>query len=76
MGIYAWSQSKALSYGHVVRGNQVGWLNEKGMTNGCYNGGNVGKVEGWDENDWNARLDANVLPEKLWQERDDRLLRD
>lgn len=65
VGIYVWNQSKAPSDGHTVRGNQVRWFNKGGIENPCWDAENCGPIAGWDDNDWHAALDDQILPTDL-----------
>ncbi len=67
VGITVWNQYTNISgcAKIVVRGNQVNWTNANGVLNPAWNNGNCGKVEGWDENTWNANISANILPQVL-----------
>jgi len=65
VGIYVWNQSKAPSHDHTVKGNRVMWFNKGGIENPCWDAKNCGTVSGWDDNEWHADLDDNLLPTEL-----------
>ncbi|HPO16559.1 MAG TPA: right-handed parallel beta-helix repeat-containing protein [Candidatus Hydrogenedentes bacterium] len=62
VGIYVWNQYAPECAHHVVRGNKVNWTNRDGVKNPAWNAGNCGTVEGWDQNEWNAAINASILP--------------
>jgi len=64
VGISVWNQYTRTSGCAmiVVRGNEVNWTNARGEPNPAWNNGNCGTVVGWDDNNWNARIDFNILP--------------
>lgn len=62
VGIYVWNQYAPECTHHIVRGNKVNWTNRDGAKNSAWNSGNCGAVEGWDQNEWNAAIDASILP--------------
>ncbi|MGW8258079.1 MAG: right-handed parallel beta-helix repeat-containing protein, partial [Thermoguttaceae bacterium] len=68
VGIYAWNQSTIPSYGHTVRGNQVKWFNKNGKLNSSWDGGNVGSIAGWKNNNWNADLDSSIITPRSMRE--------
>jgi len=65
VGIYVWNQSKAPSHDHTVKGNRVRWFNKGGIENTCWDAKNCGTVAGWDDNNWHADLDDEILPTDL-----------
>jgi nitrous oxidase accessory protein NosD len=65
VGIYVWNQSKAPSHDHTVKGNRVKWFNKDGIENPCWDAQNCGAVSGWDENNWHAALNDELLPTNL-----------
>ncbi len=65
VGLFVWKQSEAPCGNHVVKNNQVRWLNREGKENPCWNANNCGEIVGWDENNWHAELNDKLLPENL-----------
>ncbi|GAA4089446.1 right-handed parallel beta-helix repeat-containing protein [Mucilaginibacter panaciglaebae] len=67
VGISVWNQYTNISSCAIieVRGNEVNWTNAKGILNPAWNSGNCGTVAGWDDNEWNSRIDFSILPRVL-----------
>jgi hypothetical protein len=48
-----------------VKGNRVRWFNKDGIENPCWDAKNCGTVSGWNDNEWHAELDDEILPTEL-----------
>jgi hypothetical protein len=57
-GVYA-LDSRHIEVTHVR------WFNKRGIENPCWDAGNCGTVAGWDDNDWHADLNDEILPRDL-----------
>ncbi|MFD0831400.1 right-handed parallel beta-helix repeat-containing protein [Mucilaginibacter boryungensis] len=67
VGISVWNQYTSISACAmiVVHGNEVNWTNAKGELNPAWNSGNCDPVIGWNDNNWNAKIDFTILPRVL-----------
>jgi hypothetical protein len=61
VGIYVWSQSDAPCGANTVRDNVVSWTKGDGSKNPRWDGGNCGRIKGWQDNRWHAKLDPDDL---------------
>ncbi|WP_317127853.1 right-handed parallel beta-helix repeat-containing protein [Mucilaginibacter terrenus] len=66
VGIYVWNQHTSACALNVVQGNLVNFKSADGASNPGWNQGNCGKVYGWENNDWNAPINASMLPKQLF----------
>ncbi len=66
VGIYVWNQTTSESCGsNEVYDNTVSWTNSEGNINGGWNASNCGTITGWDDNVWDADIDASILPDDI-----------
>jgi nitrous oxidase accessory protein NosD len=61
VGMSVWNQYAPSCYGVTVQNNSIKWTNSSGVSNGGWNAGNCGTVNGWATNNWNAPIDASVI---------------
>jgi hypothetical protein len=61
VGLYVWKQGAASCGDITVRRNRVKWTNKEGVRSGGWNAGNCGTVLSWDDNEWEAALDPELL---------------
>lgn len=62
VGLYIWNQSKLGCQLNTISGNSVNFTKADGTPNNSWNQGNCGKVQGWETNQLNAKIDSALLP--------------
>lgn len=65
VGIYIWNQHTSGCALNTITNNKVNFTNSHGDANHSWNGGNCGKVTGWETNTWGAEIDAKILPANI-----------
>jgi len=66
IGLYVWNQYAPKKCGnHEIRGNKVNWTSANGEPGPAWNAEDCGVVDGWDDNDWNADIGPDILPEQI-----------
>jgi hypothetical protein len=65
VGITVWMQRAPDCYAITVQGNSTNWTNANGARNGKWTGGNCGTISGWDSNNWDAAIDANIITSSI-----------
>jgi parallel beta-helix repeat protein len=65
VGIYVWNEYKSTCALNTVTGNTVKWMNAQNEENDKWNGGGCGKIAGWADNTWRAKIDSTILPQVI-----------
>ncbi|OOQ57104.1 right-handed parallel beta-helix repeat-containing protein [Mucilaginibacter pedocola] len=65
VGLYIWNQSKLGCELNTISGNRVNFTKANGQPNHSWNNGNCGKVQGWETNQLNAKIDSTILPRDI-----------
>jgi len=65
VGIYVWNQYASPCNNNTVSGNDVNWTNNLGVINNNWDGGGCGTIIDWNNNNWGANIDSNILPQQI-----------
>jgi len=65
IGLYVASFSGALISSSTVSGNRIKFYNSSGTINGAWLASGLATPGGWSTNNWNANIDASILPAVL-----------
>lgn len=65
IGLYVASFSGALISDATVSGNRIKFRNSLGVINGAWVAGGILQPTGWGTNNWDANIDASILPTLL-----------
>lgn len=65
IGLYVETIGSVLVANSTVSGNRVKFYNAGGAINGAWLAGGIAPPSGWASNNWNANIDASILPATL-----------